>query len=642
MAYIVKDKDGHPVIFKGANVMAQDNFDDLEIKEFSDRERSFVAVANAESVDRFQDVIMVKGWELENYRKNPVVMGFHNYGSLPVGRSLEEWTRSKKGVKQLMFRPQLAAYPEPIKMYEMYRDGYLKGFSVGFLPKKSEPIKKKDEETEKESFFFHEPTRYLVQELLENSVAPVPAHPDALADIKAMVKKGQLYIPARYLQEDEGEDVELYDEYIHVKLADVEKFTELFEDQLAPGVVRVYGRQKDKTEKELLVHKYIFSREHFTEEQARDGMELFKEEKFPGDGHVDYRVDRYSGRSSVQVDSMPVLLECNLDFECKRKDLDIEIEDEEKETVTCECLDCKHTQTTTKHCPDIKCSKCGGKMRRVERPGPGKDVEEDEEECIIGQELEVGKDIEFEEDEYIEKDLVIKPYPNEHACRLESPDDFDKFARKNCYRKSDGKCIDYIFGIKAGKSKVQAMRYNKEVWTVTAARKNCKNKDGTFEPAGKIVEEIDAKGKIYVYQTSDVLEDKQKEVLEESLKQKLGEDATIIILDSGATLERENMEGVSNFTIKHEKSDEDYKKEKEVFITIIEEGFDKIADQIVERLKKTVKAVMRKEVDADEDKVIELVDEIETEKVTLEGMTREDISGMVSDSMNEGLGRLPD
>jgi len=45
-----------------------------------------------------------------------------------------------------------------------------------------------------------------------------------------------------------------------------------------------------------------------------------------------------------------------------------------KETYECECLDCKHKMTTEKHCADIKCSKCGGKMRRLERPGPGKEL----------------------------------------------------------------------------------------------------------------------------------------------------------------------------------------------------------------------------------------------------------------------------
>ena len=596
MSYKIVDKDGHPIENKdGQNILGFDNHKEIELKDFSDKDRSFLAVASSEVVDRYDDIIMQKGWELENYRKNPVVMMAHDYGGLPVGRSLEEFIQTKNKVKRLMFRPQFAVYEQANLIYSLFKDEMLKAFSVGFLPIKEEPIKTEEDE-EKKGFFFHEPTRYLEQELLEVSVAPVPANPDCLAEIKTMVKKGQLYIPVRYLQEDEGEGIELYDEYIHVKLTDGDKFTELYEDQLAPGVVRIYGKQKDEDEKELLVHKYIFSRKHFSEEQARDGVELFKEEKFMEDGHVDYRVDKYSGQSSVQVDSMPVLLECNLDFECKRKDLDIDPDGEEDKTFGME--------------------------------------EKDDNPCC--RELTIGEDIDFKEDEYIEKELILKPYPTEHACRLESPDDFDKFARKNCYRKSDGKCIDYIFGIKGGKSKAQSLRYKKDVWTVSAAKKNCKDKDGTFEPAGEaVIEEME--GKIYIYRTSDVLEDKQREVLEESLKQKLEKDAVIIILDGGATLEIEKVGKVSHIVIK-----QDYKKDNEDLISIIKDAFDKVADQIVERLNKIVKAVVRKEKDADTEEEIIDLEAIETESADDEEITKEDVSKLVSESLKESLGRLPD
>jgi len=77
------------------------------------------------------------------------------------------------------------------------------------------------------------------------------------------------------------------------------------------------------------------------------------------------------------------------------------------------------------------------------------------------------------------------PYPNEHSCRLEDPDKYDRFARKNCAQKSDGKCIDVIYGIKGGKSEIQALRYPKSVWTESAARTHCKLHKGFFEPAAK-------------------------------------------------------------------------------------------------------------------------------------------------------------
>jgi len=130
-----------------------------------------------------------------------------------------------------------------------------------------------------------------------------------------------------------------------------------------------------------------------------------------------------------------------------------------KKNYTCECLDCGNTIGSDKHCKDIKCPKCGGEMRKKERPGQGKEYT-------------------------IEKELVVRPYENEHSCRLNSPDKYDKFARKNCAVKSDGKCIDFIFGIlSTKKSELQAMRYKKSIWKASSARAHCKSKGGSFEVA---------------------------------------------------------------------------------------------------------------------------------------------------------------
>jgi len=46
-----------------------------------------------------------------------------------------------------------------------------------------------------------------------------------------------------------------------------------------------------------------------------------------------------------------------------------------KEVFNCECLECGHTIETEEHCKDLECPKCGGKMRRKERPGPGQKAE---------------------------------------------------------------------------------------------------------------------------------------------------------------------------------------------------------------------------------------------------------------------------
>jgi hypothetical protein len=80
------------------------------------------------------------------------------------------------------------------------------------------------------------------------------------------------------------------------------------------------------------------------------------------------------------------------------------------------------------------------------------------------------------------------PYPNEHSCRLQDPDQYDSFARGECDQKHNGKCIDVIYGIKNNPkrhSEVQALRYPTKNWTESEARDHCKTRKGSFEPASK-------------------------------------------------------------------------------------------------------------------------------------------------------------
>lgn len=123
------------------------------------------------------------------------------------------------------------------------------------------------------------------------------------------------------------------------------------------------------------------------------------------------------------------------------------------------------------------------------------------EECGTWAKDETGQDVQFEEKEFITKEEVDKPFPSEHSCRLVDPGGFDKFARKNCYIKHESKCIDCIFGIKDNKSKMQAMRYPKDVWTAAAAKSHCGNHDGSFEAAKEV--QVEAEKIVYTIDALD-------------------------------------------------------------------------------------------------------------------------------------------
>jgi HK97 family phage prohead protease len=81
--------------------------------------------------------------------------------------------------------------------------------------------------------------------------------------------------------------------------------------------------------------------------------------------------------------------------------------------------------------------------------------------------------------------LDQKPYPNEHACRLQDPGKFDKFRRG--IRDHEGKEYSIIFGhVKGGEEwEEQAYRYDKDKWTAAEARAHCAAHKGTFEAAEK-------------------------------------------------------------------------------------------------------------------------------------------------------------
>jgi hypothetical protein len=99
--------------------------------------------------------------------------------------------------------------------------------------------------------------------------------------------------------------------------------------------------------------------------------------------------------------------------------------------------------------------------------------------------------VERTEDDYafdlvpINLDLIAKPYPSEHACRLQDPDKYERFTRGT--RKHEGKEYSIIFGWREqdGKevSEEQAYRYKKDVWDADEARAHCKDHEGTFEAA---------------------------------------------------------------------------------------------------------------------------------------------------------------
>lgn len=138
-----------------------------EVKQADPDERVLEFTVSTGSPDRDGDVIDPEGWELENFRKNPVVLWAHSHRNLPVAKGIEVATEGNELVA-------LAEFPEPgihqfaDTVFELLRRGFLNATSVGF-----NPLEWTINE-ERGGIDFER------QELLEFSIVPVPANPEAL------------------------------------------------------------------------------------------------------------------------------------------------------------------------------------------------------------------------------------------------------------------------------------------------------------------------------------------------------------------------------------------------------------------------------------------------------------------------------
>lgn len=149
-----------------------------EIKEINDEDRTLVAYATTKTVDSYNEVLLPDSFDLERYRKNPVLMWGHDYRLPPIGRSM--WI--KPDSKGLLFKPQFAKTQFAEDVFNLYREGFLRGFSVGFDPKAW--LSPQDEEYQKllaKWGIEGQPDRiYTKNELYEVSAVPLPANEDAL------------------------------------------------------------------------------------------------------------------------------------------------------------------------------------------------------------------------------------------------------------------------------------------------------------------------------------------------------------------------------------------------------------------------------------------------------------------------------
>lgn len=139
-------------------------------------ERTIVATINTDGVDRLKTVIMPDGGDFTKYRLNPVVLRNHDVNRV-VGKNL--WIKPSKGkiVAKTKFLP-LGLDEDVDKLFELYRQGFLRGWSVFGRPidwGRPTPL-----ELRKRPDWANAELVHRKWELIEYSAVTLPGNADAL------------------------------------------------------------------------------------------------------------------------------------------------------------------------------------------------------------------------------------------------------------------------------------------------------------------------------------------------------------------------------------------------------------------------------------------------------------------------------
>lgn len=128
--------------------------------------RSLVVTISTINPDRSKDVVLPSGVKLDNYLRNPVVAFAHKYDGLAVAKASDIQINGDNIMAKVTF-PAVGVSPLSDQLYELYKEGFMNAWSIGFIPLKY--VENADGGKD-----------FAEWELLEFSAVLVPDNPEAL------------------------------------------------------------------------------------------------------------------------------------------------------------------------------------------------------------------------------------------------------------------------------------------------------------------------------------------------------------------------------------------------------------------------------------------------------------------------------
>ena len=168
--------DHFDIVFAKSNVLL---YKDLMIVKFLEISKDVDApenrvsfVASTETPDRYGDVISQRGWQLESYKKNPIVLLNHDSGALPIGKGMVNLKNGQLLIDVVFDMDD----PLAANVARKAKNGFINAVSVGFQPLESVLRRELDP---KSPIYGNKGQYFKRSELLEVSIVTIPANSEA-------------------------------------------------------------------------------------------------------------------------------------------------------------------------------------------------------------------------------------------------------------------------------------------------------------------------------------------------------------------------------------------------------------------------------------------------------------------------------
>ena len=145
-------------------------------------------IGSTSEPDRAGDIVE-QNWDLDAYRKNPIVLYGHDHEGLPVGKAVRVGVKAGALSFRVKFVPR-EIYPFAGVVQDLYAGGFLKAFSVGFRPIETKMYADAASRPAGLGAYGQHITK---SELLEVSAVPVPANASALVSAGAGARIAPIY-----------------------------------------------------------------------------------------------------------------------------------------------------------------------------------------------------------------------------------------------------------------------------------------------------------------------------------------------------------------------------------------------------------------------------------------------------------------